>query len=64
MNNRYRDVLMQTAASLAAAISLLERAPTIAASKRMQNQMLQDYRAALEAAREILRDFEKLPEKS
>ena len=44
--------LTDTSASLAAAISLLERSPkTAAPSDRMFDQMLQDYRASLGRAR-------------
>jgi hypothetical protein len=47
-----RGALTDTSASLAAAISLLERSPkTAAPSDRMFDQMLQDYRASLGRAR-------------
>jgi len=47
-----RETTMRVAASLAAAISLLERSPKkAAASNKMFDQMLDDYRKALDAAR-------------
>lgn len=52
------DVLIRALASLAAAISLLERTPKAkkaAPSDKMFEQMLTDYRAALEAGRAALR---------
>lgn len=49
-------VLLGCAASLAAAISLLERGGKKAApSDKMFEQMLCDYRASLEKARELLK---------
>lgn len=49
------EALMDTAASLAATISLLERSPkTAAPSNRMFDQMLADYRASLDRARAAL----------
>lgn len=57
-NRRLRDALLSTAASLAAAISLLERggkaAKKGAPSDKMFDQMLADYRKSLEAARAAL----------
>ena len=51
-----REVLLSTAASLAAAISLLERGGRRAApSDKMFEQMLKDYRKALKEARAVLR---------
>ncbi len=59
--DRLRDALVRTAASLAAAISLLERggkaAKKAAPSDKMFDQMLIDYNRALDAARDVLRDF-------
>ena len=53
---RLRAVAIQTAASLAAAISLLERGgKKAAASDKMFAQMLTDYRNALNEARKALR---------
>lgn len=52
------DVLIQALASLAAAISLLERMPKAkkaAPSDKMFEQMLTDYRNALEAGRTFIR---------
>ena len=53
-----RDLLIDVAASLAAAISLLERggkaAKKAAPSDRMFDQMLKDYRASLNSARAAL----------
>lgn len=50
-----RDAFTQVLASLAAAISLLERGgKKAAASDQMFEQMLDDYRAALEAGRDAL----------
>lgn len=53
-----RKSLIRTAASLAAAISLLERggkaAKKAAPSDKMFDQMLKDYRAALAQARTVL----------
>lgn len=47
-----REATMRVVSSLAAAISLLERSPKKAApSNKMFDQMLVDYRAALDAAR-------------
>lgn len=47
--------LLDVTASLAAAISLLERSPkTAAPSNKMFDQMLKDYRASLERARAYL----------
>lgn len=47
--------LTDVTASLAAAISLLERSPkTAAPSNKMFDQMLDDYRASLERARQAL----------
>lgn len=47
-----QDALLDVAASLAAAISLLERGPkTAAPSNKMFDQMLTDYRASLTRAR-------------
>jgi hypothetical protein len=57
-NARMRDAAIDAAASLAAAISLLERTPKAkkaAPSDRMFAQMLDDYRASLERARAALR---------
>lgn len=57
-----RETLIRTAASLAATISLLERTPQAkkaAPSNTMFAQMLDDYRASLEAARAVLRSFDK-----
>lgn len=49
------QMLIDVMASLAAAISLLERSPkTAAASNKMFDQMLDDYRASLERARRHL----------
>jgi hypothetical protein len=53
-----RDPMMAAVASLAAAISLLERTPKVnkaAPSDKMFNQMLDDYRKALANARDALR---------
>jgi hypothetical protein len=53
-----RDPMMAAVASLAAAISLLERTPKAnkaAPSDKMFNQMLDDYRRALANARDALR---------
>lgn len=53
--DRYREVLLVTAASLAAAISLLERGSKKAApSDKMFDQMIEDYRKSLAVAREAL----------
>ena len=50
-----RAAFVRVTASLAAAISLLERGgKRAAASDRMFNQMIKDYSRALEAARSIL----------
>lgn len=50
-----REAAIGAVASLAAAISLLERSPkTAAPSNKMFDQMLADYRASLEAARAAL----------
>lgn len=52
-----REALLRTTASLAAAISLLERTPKakkVAPSDKMFDQMLVDYRNSLEAARAAL----------
>src|SRR5688500_12195059 len=47
-----REILIDVMASLAAAISLLERSPkTAAPSDKMFDQMLADYRKSLETAR-------------
>jgi uncharacterized membrane protein len=55
-----REALLHTAASLAAAISLLERggkaAKKAAPSDRMFDQMVLDYKSSLEAARTLLAD--------
>ena len=49
--------LIETAASLAAAISLLERTPkTVAPSNKMFCVMLNDYRASLKRARALLQE--------
>ncbi len=54
-NARMREAAIDCAASLAAAISLLERSPkTAAPSNKMFDQMLADYRAALTRARNAL----------
>lgn len=57
-----REALLSTAASLAAAISLLERGGKAvkkqAPSDKMIDQMLSDYRASLERARSALRSTE------
>lgn len=54
-HDRMRAALIDTAAHLAAAISLLERAPaTIAPSKKMFDQMKRDYLASLGRARSVL----------
>jgi len=57
---RLRGVAISTAASLAAAISLLERggkaAKKAAPSDKMFDQMLTDYRNSLDAARAALGD--------
>lgn len=51
-----REALLSTTASLAAAISLLERGGRRAApSDKMFEQMLKDYRKALKEARAVLR---------
>ena len=52
-----REALLRTAASLAAAISLLERGGnrTAAASDRMFDQMIADYKRTLKVARSVLR---------
>jgi hypothetical protein len=58
MTTEKRDVLVSVAASLAAAISILERTPAAkkaAPSNTMFAQMLDDYRASLERARAYLR---------
>ena len=54
------EASIRTAASLAAAISLLERTPKAkksAPSDKMFDQMLSDYRATLENARAILKEI-------
>jgi hypothetical protein len=52
---RYKKALMETTASLAAAISLLERGRKKAApSNKMFDQMILDYKKSLDAARAIL----------
>jgi hypothetical protein len=54
-----KDALISVAASLEAAISLLERVPQAkkaVASDRMFDQMIKDYKASLEKARKELRD--------
>jgi len=52
---RYREALVGTAASLAAAISLLERGSKKAApSDKMFDQMIRDYKKSLDSARAIL----------
>lgn len=52
-----REATMRVMASLAAAISLLERSPKkAAASNKMFDQMLDDYRKALDAARAELNE--------
>ena len=55
-----RERLIDTAASLAAAVSLLERggkaAKKAAPSDKMFDQMLADYRASLDAARAALKE--------
>ncbi|QIG76175.1 hypothetical protein EVC24_154 [Rhizobium phage RHph_I4] len=49
------DAIRHAVASLAAAISLLERSPKKAApSDKMFDQMLDDYRKALDAARNVI----------
>jgi hypothetical protein len=54
--DRYRESLIHTAASLAAAISLLERGSKKAApSDKMFDMMLDDYRKALASARTTLK---------
>jgi hypothetical protein len=53
-----REAFVGVTAALAAAISLLESSPEAkkaAASDRMFDQMLADYRRALKAARKVLR---------
>ena len=51
-DDRVREPLIDVMASLAAAISLLERSPkTVAASDKMFDMMLDDYRGSLERAR-------------
>jgi len=50
-----REALLDTLASLVAAVSLLERSPkTAAPSNRMFDQMLTDYRASIKRARTAL----------
>lgn len=50
------ETIIDLTASLAAAISLLERSPkTAAPSNKMFDQMLHDYRASLARARTFLR---------
>lgn len=57
MDKECRDAFIACAASLAAAISLLERGGKKAApSDKMFNMMLDDYRRALEAARKVLNE--------
>lgn len=52
-----RDAMLDVCAALAAAISLLERGgKRAAASDRMFETMLDDYRKALEAGRVALRE--------
>jgi len=59
-SDRLEQALLNTAASLAAAISHLERTDKkTAASDKMFDQMLTDYRKSLEEARGILRQLEK-----
>lgn len=59
MLGEFEQQLLDVGASLAAAISLLERAPaTIAPSKKMFDQMKADYRASLERARAFLSRYE------
>lgn len=54
-----REATMRVMSSLAAAISLLERSPKkAAASNKMFDQMLDDYRKALDAARAELNEPE------
>jgi hypothetical protein len=49
------EALVDTTAHLAAAISLLERSPKVAASSdKMFDQMLNDYRLSLERSRSVL----------
>lgn len=56
MDARELNVLMDVTASLAAAISLLERSPkTAAPSNKMFDIMLDDYRRSLVASRRLLR---------
>ncbi|MDB5177540.1 MAG: hypothetical protein JWN75_1208 [Candidatus Saccharibacteria bacterium] len=58
------EILIRTMASLAAAISLLERTRTArlaAASDKMFDQMLTDYRKALHDAREHLEGPDQTP---
>lgn len=53
-----REVLIRVTASLAAAISILERipgAPKAVASDKMFKQMIVDYTRSLNAARSLLR---------
>jgi len=53
-----REVLLHVTASLAAAISILERipgAPNAVASDTMFKQMIDDYKRSLEAARSLIR---------
>lgn len=58
-----RETTMRVVASLAAAISLLERSPKkAAASNKMFDQMLTDYRNALDAARAELNSEPTEPE--
>lgn len=56
-NEKLKEALINVAASLAAAISLLERGGKKAApSDKMFAQMLEDYRASLSRARALLGD--------
>lgn len=59
MKRYRRDILIDVAAHLAGAISLLERtksAKKAAASDKMFDQMLKDYKASLARARKILNE--------
>lgn len=54
-NERLKKALVDVTASLAAAVSLLERSPkTAAPSNRMFDQMLKDYQASIARARALL----------
>lgn len=60
-NKALNEALLRTAASLTAAISLLERTPKAkkaAPSDKMFDQMLADYRVSLEHARKVLKGEE------